>query len=66
MLAGAHAAGACHGDIAVGNVLVVLEDERGVVVVGWEMCWLDDEATKCRKDGDWSAERWVYGEELEL
>lgn len=62
VLAAAHAAGVCHGNISARNVLVDPENERGVVVVYWEMCWLDDDATERWKDGDWRAERWVFGE----
>jgi RIO-like serine/threonine protein kinase len=62
VLAAAHAAGVCHGNISARNVLVDPENERGVVVVDWEVCWLDDDGTEHRKDGDWKAERWVFGE----
>lgn len=60
-----HRAGVCHGDISARNVLVDPEDERGVILVDWDLSVVGCGADTLKSE-DCAALEWVFGHGLRV
>lgn len=64
-LAAVHRAGVCHGDISARNILVDPEDERGVILIDWDLSIVECGADSWRSD-DCESLEWVFGKGLRV